>query len=268
VKISVVTISYNQGTYLRDCLDSVIGQKCEGIELEYIVVDPGSNDGSREILSEYEAKIHKKILEGDSGPADGLNKGFLEATGDIFYYLNSDDIVLEGAFEEVVKLFVAYPDIDIVAGSGVFLDSNGCRLRRVWPDPVSRVRMAYGGSILVQPATFIRSSAFRKVGGFNTANSTNWDGELVTDLFLSGANFKLSNKIWGGYRLHPTSITSSGKLIGRMKDWQSRRMQKLGVHFPRWIEKSLRSYYRCERILRHPSIILGRLKYGRVFGGA
>jgi glycosyltransferase involved in cell wall biosynthesis len=268
MKISVVTISYNQAQYLRACLDSVLEQKSESVEVEYIVVDPGSNDGSREILSEYEAKIHKKILEGDSGPADGLNKGFSEATGDIFYYLNSDDIVLEGAFEEVAKLFAAYPDIDIVAGSGVFLNSNGSRLRRVWPDPVGRVRMAYGGSILVQPATFIRSSAFRKVGGFNTANSTNWDGELVTDLFLSGANFKLSNKIWGGYRLHPTSITSSGKLIGRMKDWQSRRLQKLGIHFPPWIEKSLRSYYRFERILRHPSIILGRLKHGRVFGGA
>ena len=265
MKISVVTISYNQAAFLEACLDSVARQKGSW---EHIIVDPGSTDVSRQIVERRKEQFSNLILEPDFGPADGLNKGFAKATGDIFYYLNSDDIVLEGAFEEAAKLFVANPGIDVVAGSGVFLDSSGSRLRQVWSDPIGRVRMAYGGSILVQPATFIRASAFRNVRGFNTENHTNWDGELVTDLFLSGANFKFSNKIWGGYRLHQTSITSSGKLTGKMEDWQARRLQKLGVYFPPWIEKALRIYYRLERILRHPSIILGRLRHGRVFGGA
>ena len=95
MKISVVTISFNQAKYLRQCIDSVLNQNYQNIE--YIIVDPGSTDGSRQIIESYGDRVIK-IFEKDAGPADGLNMGFSRATGDIFYFINSDDYVLPGAF--------------------------------------------------------------------------------------------------------------------------------------------------------------------------
>ena len=86
MKISVVTISYNQAGYLKQCIDSVLNQDYP--DIEYIIVDPGSTDGSREIIESYGDRVIK-IFEPDTGPANGLNKGFHRATGDIFYFIKA-----------------------------------------------------------------------------------------------------------------------------------------------------------------------------------
>src|SRR3546814_9345633 len=95
MRFSVVTISYNQAKFLRRAIDSVLNQS--GVDLEYIVVDPGSSDDSRAIIDSYGDRIGHRVYEPDQGPADGLNKGFAHATGDIYYYLNSDVTVELGA---------------------------------------------------------------------------------------------------------------------------------------------------------------------------
>ena len=87
MKFSIVTISYNQGRYLKQCIESVLSQK--NVDIEYIIVDPGSSDNSREIINSY--KEIKKIYKKDKGPADGLNNGFKIATGDFFGFINSPD---------------------------------------------------------------------------------------------------------------------------------------------------------------------------------
>ncbi len=78
MKVSVVTISYNQAEFLEQCIRSVIEQDYD--DIEYIVVDPGSTDGSRDIIEKYHDYIDHIIFEPDCGPADGLNKGFAHAT--------------------------------------------------------------------------------------------------------------------------------------------------------------------------------------------
>ena len=97
LKISVVTISYNQAEFLERCIESVLNQNYPN--LEYIIVDPGSTDGSRDIIKRYEKVFSHILLDPDNGPADGLNKGFAKATGDILYFINSDDVVLPDAFK-------------------------------------------------------------------------------------------------------------------------------------------------------------------------
>ena len=92
MRISIVTISFNQVEYLEETILSVLNQSHS--DFEYIVVDPGSIDGSREIIERYRDKISKIIFERDIGAADGLNNGFKYATGDILCYLNSDDTFL------------------------------------------------------------------------------------------------------------------------------------------------------------------------------
>ena len=93
MKISIVTLSFNQRAYLQEAMDSVLSQDYPN--LEYIVVDPGSSDGSRETDQQlWPDRSH--IFEPDRGAADGLNKGFARATGDVFGFLNADDLLFPG----------------------------------------------------------------------------------------------------------------------------------------------------------------------------
>ena len=98
MKFSVVTVSFNQRQYLEECLTSVLGQDYPS--LEYIVVDPGSTDGSRELIESLGSRLAAVLFEPDQGAADGLNKGFQRASGEIFGFLNSDDALLPGAMTE------------------------------------------------------------------------------------------------------------------------------------------------------------------------
>lgn len=112
-KISVVTVSYNQADYLEDCLRSVLDQDYPN--LEYIVIDAVSTDGSLDILRRYEDRISKLIIEPDGGQSEGLNKGFDLATGDIFTWINSDDMLAPGALRRAALAFRDY-GADLVAG--------------------------------------------------------------------------------------------------------------------------------------------------------
>src|SRR5450432_4773126 len=118
-KVSIVTISYNQAQYLEEAIVSVLEQDYPSIE--YIVVDPGSTDGSRQIIERYRSRIGKVILDPDKGPADGLNHGFDAATGSVFAYLNADDVLLPGAVSSAVKA-LGLGDLAVVYADGYFID--------------------------------------------------------------------------------------------------------------------------------------------------
>ena len=115
-KISVVMVSFNQASYLEEGLRSVLDQGYPN--LEFIVVDGNSTDGSVEILNRYRDKVSELVIEPDDGQSDGLNKGFARATGEILTWVNSDDLLEPGALFRVAQAFRAY-SVDIVAG--------GCR---------------------------------------------------------------------------------------------------------------------------------------------
>jgi glycosyltransferase involved in cell wall biosynthesis len=99
MRISIVTLSYNQRAFLQDAIDSILQQGYP--DLEFIVVDPGSTDGSRELFRSYGEQISHVIFEPDRGAADGLNKGFGLASGEVFGFLNADDFLLPGALHRV-----------------------------------------------------------------------------------------------------------------------------------------------------------------------
>ena len=109
MKISVITISYNQSQFLERAILSVLNQEYEN--LEYIIVDPGSTDGSRDIIAKYKSSFSHIVFEPDQGAADGLNKGFSLASGDIFGFLNSDDMLLPRSLSEVSNFFQEHLDI-------------------------------------------------------------------------------------------------------------------------------------------------------------
>lgn len=253
MKFSVVTVSFNQRQYLEEALTSVLAQDYPAIE--YIVVDPGSTDGSRELIEDFRSRLASIVFEPDQGAADGLNKGFQQASGDIFGFLNSDDVLLPGAMKTVSRAFEQNPDCDIVMGNGFIVDAMGKRIRRIRAAGFTLDRYFYGGATWLQQATFFRRTAFEQVGGFNQNNRSCWDGELVVDMVRLGAKVKYVNQDLALFRIHSHSITGSRRHSEMMKA-DADRMFSLSRGRPWTALDTLRTYLvRVERILTHPGAV-------------
>jgi len=206
MKVSIVTISYNQAQYLERAICSVLNQDYPHIE--YIIVDPGSNDGSREIIEKYRDQIDHVIFEKDEGPADGLNKGFSVATGDIYGYINADDALLPGAVSIAVSVLRENPTVDIVYGDGYLIDQHGDVIKTFYSDYFTPWLHVHGASVVMQQSTFFKRSAFEEVGGFNKNNDIWWDSEILVDMALKGRTFKhFADKI-SVFTLHDASISN------------------------------------------------------------
>lgn len=211
MKFSIVTISFNQARFLEQAIRSVVEQDYP--DVEYIIVDPGSTDGSREIIERYRDKITKVIFDPDNGPADGLNKGFGHAAGDIYGYINADDFFEPGAFSRAAKLFQERPEIDVVIGAIKIVDGKGhAKWRKRMSDKFDLKRYADERCWIGQQATFFRRTAYEKSRPFNVENNSCWDVELLVDMALNGCNFGRIYKILGNFRIHKYSISGSGRL--------------------------------------------------------
>jgi glycosyltransferase involved in cell wall biosynthesis len=152
--VSILTPSFNQGRFLRDCLDSVARQTY--CRIEHIVMDGGSTDESREVLAE-DGETVRWSSEPDRGQADAVNKAFEESTGEIVGWVNSDDgLFAVDTVEQLVAAFEQTPDAGVVYGDAALVDESGLIVRHYrsrWPDgPLPPV------SPLAQPAAFFRRS--------------------------------------------------------------------------------------------------------------
>ena len=127
-RLTIVTPSYNQAAFLERTVRSVLDQGY--VDLEYMIVDGGSEDGSVEIIERYADRLAWWVSEPDEGQTDALNKGLARATGEIVAYINSDDYYLPGAFDAAVQTLVA-GDALWVVGSARFVDAAGTETE-VW----------------------------------------------------------------------------------------------------------------------------------------
>ena len=206
MKFSCVTLSYNQTHFLQEAIDSI---KLQERDFEYLIYDPGSQDGSRFVAMRNQDKCTKVMLvDGDKGPADGLNKSLAELHGDIFYYLNADDVVLPGAFKFVEQYFLDYPDCDVLHGSINIIDFSGAFIKVLPSMKFSLRGYALGYAVVYQQATFIRTRVLKDVR-FNIDNRISWDGELIVDLAINGARIHSTKKVLGEFRIYSESITGS-----------------------------------------------------------
>jgi glycosyltransferase involved in cell wall biosynthesis len=210
MSVCIVTVSMNQGLYLEQAIRSVLDQ--EGVSLEYVVADGGSTDGSVAVIRRYESRLTKWYSHPDGGPAAALNKAFEASGGELLGYVNADDFLLPGALAKVAAAFAAHPEADVVYGDGILVDATGTLRRRLYSDRWSLKRYAHGACMITQPATFFRRQAFARAGGFNPANRTCWDGELLIDLASQGARFRQLYEPLAAFRRHADSISGSGRL--------------------------------------------------------
>jgi glycosyltransferase involved in cell wall biosynthesis len=261
MRVSIVTISFNQAQFLERAIRSVVEQDYP--DIEYIVVDPGSTDSSRDIIERYRSRISRVIYEPDRGPADGLNKGFACATGDIFGYINADDAYLPGAVREAVTAF-DNSKADVICGDGYVVDENDRCIRRYVSTSINIRRFVLNAVSILQQSTFFTANAYRDVGSFNAENRTCWDGELLFDFAASGKKFLHVPRYWSVFRMHPSSISGSGSSLQQFhRDLE--RIGETAIARYGWMLPVAKAATRLEKPLVSPRKALLRLR-DRVWG--
>jgi glycosyltransferase involved in cell wall biosynthesis len=184
--VSIITVSMNSAKYLREAMQSVVFQ--DWADLEYIIVDGGSVDGTVEIIREFadgDPRI-RWISEKDEGISDAFNKGLSMARGDLIGFLNSDDTYAPGALRAVAEVFLHNSEKDVFHGDMVRF-SGSTPLYTV-------VAGRMGDNIwhempLNHPATFVTRKAFAAVGEFDRSLRLAMDYDLVLRLYLAGCRF-------------------------------------------------------------------------------
>jgi len=261
--VSIVTPSFNQMQFLEQTIRSVLNQSYDNIE--YVVIDGGSTDGSVDVLGRYSHKLTYWVSEPDQGPADACNKGFQHTNGEILGYLNSDDVLLPHAVETVVRVFMAKPSVDVVYGDVYIIDENNRVLQKMFSASFFNPYLyVLGGFDIAQQATFWHRSLFESVGEFNPRNKTCWDAELWVDMALQGAKFRHVNQFLAGFRHHPASISMSGRLASEYWKDRERLFQKVFGRSPTaWDRYVLSPISRALGKLVLPQKLFPRLGIGR-----
>jgi len=156
MKISIVTPSFNQGAYLEATLRSLLAQNYPDLEL--IVIDGGSSDQSVEIIRRYASSISYWESEKDRGQSHALNKGFAHLHGEVWSWLNSDDLLEPGVLRRVADEFRQHPKAGVVYGDCLYVDEDGETVIEKFPgEPYSRLRhLAH--RFIAQPSCFFRTS--------------------------------------------------------------------------------------------------------------
>lgn len=149
---SIITPSFNQGRFIRDCLESVRQQ--HGVDCEHLVLDAGSTDETLSILKQYPQV--QWTSEPDQGMSDAINKGFQRARGDWLMWLNTDDYLLPGALARVAAFARAHPEADVIHGECLFVDEAGRVLRRKCDHRFDFRVLLFYGCYIPSTATFLR----------------------------------------------------------------------------------------------------------------
>lgn len=186
MKISLITAAYNSGSTLRDTLESVLRQTWT--DLEYIIVDGASRDGTMDLVREYESRFEGRlrwISEPDKGIYDAMNKGLAMATGDVIGILNSDDFFSSDTILEQVAVAMADPDIDAIYGDIHFVHPDDLtKCVRYYSSKSFRRWQMRMGFMPAHPSFYCRRDIYEKYGRFDASFRVSADFELLLRLIF------------------------------------------------------------------------------------
>ena len=183
MKISIITVVYNNKRTIKEAISSVFEQTYKNIE--HIIIDGGSTDGTKEILEEEYSKYKVLVSEPDNGIYDAMNKGISLATGDVIGILNSDDIYEdEKVLQDVMTCFETDPELSILYGDLVYVQSNNLnKAVRNWISRPYYKRFFENGNVPPHPTLFVKSKVYQQIGFFNLQYKLAADYEFMLRVF-------------------------------------------------------------------------------------
>jgi len=222
--VSIITVVYNGEKYLEQTIGSVIGQTYSNIE--YIIVDGGSTDGTLNIIKKNESYISKWVSEPDNGLYDAMNKGIGMANGELIGMINSDDWYELDTVEIIVKLFIKNPEIHIFHADRYNVMSNGKKTVRQFNS--SLFKFKYYGMTYNHPSMFILKEEYR-LHKYNTTFKSVSDYQFVLETLLRNPNvFYYIEKPLVNYRLDGIS-SRQGFFQGKIETYRARRLAGLTI---------------------------------------
>lgn len=242
-RISIVTPSFNQAGYIGETMESVLGQGYPN--LEYIVVDGGSTDGSADVIARYSDRLAYWTSEPDDGQTDALAKGFRRATGGIMGWLCSDDLLEPGSLFEVAETFARNPAWQVVYGDGLWIDAAGGPLRPQKEIPFNRFVFLYDYNYLPQPSTFWRRGLYERVGGLDPSFDLAMDADLWAR-FAEHTEPRHVARPWSRMRRYPEQKNS------RMRDLSDVEDARIRARYlpdePAWLRRPKRTLAKGLRV--------------------
>jgi glycosyltransferase involved in cell wall biosynthesis len=234
--VSVITPSLNQAEYLED---AILAQDYPN--LEYIIVDGGSTDGSLEIIRRHAGRISHWVSEPDHGQSDAINKGFRMARGEIIAWLNSDDMYFPGAVTKAVARFLEIPDLVCFYGDAVFIGRQG-NFHRYFTEAESfnAYRLLNCSDFIMQPTTFFRRQAFLDAGALDPGLNFTMDFDLWCRFARRGDRFHYEQELIAANREYSGTKT----LRGRRKRLRE-LVRVLGRYRSSWWPHAFFSYLRA-----------------------
>ncbi len=207
MKFTIVTPVLNGMPWLPQCVESVATQGGDGVQVEHIVWDGGSTDGSREWLRAH-AGHARLVFEPDSGLTDALRRAFELGTGDALGWLNSDDLLEEHALRTAARCFSQHPEATALTGACLIIRPDGS-VGGAFPTlPVVTHNILLNSTIkLAQPATFFRRSAYLQVGGLDPRWRLAMDLDLFLRLLQVGPCVSLPTSVLARFRVHAAALS-------------------------------------------------------------
>jgi glycosyltransferase involved in cell wall biosynthesis len=271
MKISIVTPSYNQGRFLREAMESVLGQGIQG--LEYLVLDGGSQDESVDIIQEYAPRLAYWRSSPDAGQSAAIQEGFLRSSGDILAWLNADDVLLPGALRQVLQIFQENPMVRFLYGSCELIDASGRHIRTLREPCYKNEWQLYVRSCVPQSSAFWRRDLYFEVGGLDTSLHYAMDYDLWFR-FARQTTPSIIPEILSRQRQHGETKTSSNtsamdaekelvrrRFFSQLPNPAMRKIQSGLWRLHRIITKAVDGCYRAG------TFSLGNSRHGRVGKG-
>lgn len=218
MKISIVTVVYNCVNTIQGCIESVLNQGYH--DVEYIIIDGGSKDGTVDVIKKYEARIAKFVSEKDKGIYDAMNKGIKMATGDVVGILNADDFFYStDTLSKIAKAFDRKPELDATIADIVFVNETNTRVLRHYDAKNWRPSKFAWGFMPPHPSFFCRRHLFDKLGYYKTDYKIAADYELlIRYLYVNEIKFRYLPMITTRMRMGGVSTKNLNSILTLNKE--------------------------------------------------